>query len=96
MHLADCASCIILQGPRLRDTYRSVNTKRESSLQHAAQKALNAGRSRDGATPLMLACDSGDEESVRWDTVQCARTDEGEQVGGQGSLALEASALWIS
>ena len=68
MSLAGCASCkparpVHDTGTRI--TNRSVNTKRESSLQHTAQKALNAGRSRDGATPLMLACDSGDEESVR-------------------------------
>ncbi len=36
-----------------------------SAVQQAAMKALDHGRAKDGATPLMLACELGDEESVR-------------------------------
>ena len=38
----------------------------QNAIQHAAQKALDHGRTSDGATPLMLACDIGDVEAVRY------------------------------
>ena len=44
----------------------SCHGKLESVLHERALKALNKGRGRDGATPLMLACDLGDEVIVRY------------------------------
>lgn len=39
--------------------------KLEAELRLVATKALNHRRASDGATPLMLACELGDLESVR-------------------------------
>ena len=43
----------------------SVRGDLERTLHDKALKALNKGRGKDGATPLMLACDIGDETIVR-------------------------------
>ncbi len=37
----------------------------EAALMRSARQAVNQGRFLDGATPMMLACDIGDETAVR-------------------------------
>ncbi|GAX78914.1 hypothetical protein CEUSTIGMA_g6353.t1 [Chlamydomonas eustigma] len=45
-------------------SYASSSSSVGLPVQLAAQKALDHGRSSDGATPLMLACEIGDMESI--------------------------------
>jgi hypothetical protein len=45
----------------------SSQSRDQSDEVHAAAvRAMSRGRKSDGATPLMLSCDLGDEESFKY------------------------------